>query len=170
MHEVPTEITSPTLPPTMEGELPPATPENAMEQAIKEADTKVLDEAIARFRFEMDSMFKPLEKAKQDGKIQYHQQYEWRKSLIMCKGSIRIAQLKAQLPMEQRSTFQELAASVWNGLYSSHNIIADDGTFTMPSVHDDYTQGKISKEVFDSIYQEYFDISNEIVRLQKEWQ
>lgn len=170
--EVPTEMTSLTLPPAVEEELPPA-PSVTTEQPIvlteKEANMKALDEAVARFRFEMDSMFKPLEKAKQDGKIQYHQQYEWRKSLIMCKGSIRIAQLKAQLPMEQRSTFQELAASVWNGLYSSHNIFADDGTFTMPSVHDDYTQGKISKEVFDSIYQEYFDISNEIVRLQKEW-
>ena len=167
--EVPTEMTSPTLPPAVEEELFPATPENVMEQTVKETDTKALDEAVARFRFEMDSMFKPLEKAKQDGKIQYHQQYEWRKSLIMCKGGIRIAQLKAQLPMEQRSTFQELATAVWTGLYYSHNIMADDGTFTMPSVHDDYTQGKISREVFDSIYQEYFDIANEIARLQKEW-
>ena len=88
----------------------------------------------------------------------------------MYKGGIRIAQLKAQLPMEQRTTFQELAIAVWNGHYSLPNIMADDGTFTMPSVHDDYTQGKISREAFDSIYQEYFDITNEIVRLQKEWQ
>lgn len=165
-------MTSLTLPPAVEEELPPA-PSVTTEQPIvlteKEANMKALDEAVARFRFEMDSMFKPLEKAKQDGKIQYHQQYEWRKSLIMYKGGIRIAQLKAQLPMEQRTTFQELAIAVWNGHYSLHNIMADDGTFTMPSVHDDYTQGKISREAFDSIYQEYFDITNEIARLQKEW-
>ena len=167
--EVPTELTSPTLTPTVEEKLTPAVPEDAMKQNVKEADTKALDEAVARFRFEMDSMFKPLEKAKKDGEIRYWQQYEWRKSLIMSKGNLRIAQMKAQLPLEQRSTFQELVAPVWNGFYSLHNIMLDDGTFTMPSVHDDYTQGKISREVFDSIYKEYFDITNEIVRLQKEW-
>ena len=167
--EVPVESPSPVSPQAVEKELPVENTNVAMENIVKEADTKALDEAVARLRFEMDSMFKPLEKDKKDGKILYREQYEWRKSLIMCKGSLRIAQLKAQLPMEQRSKFQELANSVWNGLYSLPNIMADDGTFCMPSVHDHYTQGKISKAVFDSIYQEYFDIAYENARLQKEW-
>lgn len=170
--EVPTEMKSPTLPQTVGEELAPTT-SVTVEQPIllkgEEAKTKALDAAVARLRFEMDSMFKPLEKDKRDGKIQYREQYESRKSLIFCKSSLRIAQLKAQLPIEQRGAFQELANSVWNEYYSSHNIMADDGTFTMPSLHDHYTQGKISKEVFDSLLQECLDDTYEISRLQKEW-
>lgn len=170
--EVPTETKSLTLPQTVGEELVPTT-SVTVEQPIllkgEEAKTKALDAAVARLRFEMDSMFKPLEKAKRDGKIQYREQYESRKSLIFCKSSLRIAQLKAQLPLEQRSTFQELANSVWNGHYNSHSIMADDGTFTMPSLHDYYTQGKISKAVFDSLYKECLDDVYEVARLHKEW-
>ena len=170
--EVPTEILFPASPQEVKKELPPAPSVTAVQPIVpteKEANTKDLDAAVERLRFEMDSMFKPLEKDKKEGKILYREQYESRKSLIMCKSSLRIAQLKLQLPIEQRSAFQELANSVWNRLYYSHYIIADDGTFSMPSVNDHYTQGKISKEVFDSICKECLDDAYESARLQKEW-